>query len=261
MTAGNLRLCAIGLLAMASLSADAKSVDVLAFSFSVPDAWYVEGRGGDKFFGMGGKDPDSPPQVLAEACVPSSTKSCVNIDKRGWPPCDGAAAAIATSRDGIKETRYLCPTEVVQGRSMLFGTSLYEIEDALLVVTYVASDGDMAPREFMESLSRSVHFRRPTTAASMTQLPTDVREALLALCAPCQFADYDAPWNATDVLKEGRPQRHLRRIEQRQGGWLIEYDHGGRGLHRHTVIFETLAAVHIASGSSCNPTSEKKCEW
>ena len=102
--------------------------------------------------------------------------------------------------------------------------------------------------------------RAQELAASMASLPVSVREALLALCTPCEFADYDAPWNPTDVL-DGRPRRHLRKIEHTGDSWLIEYDHGGIGLHTHTVVFELQPTIHIGSRSSCNPATEANCEW
>jgi hypothetical protein len=95
----------------------------------------------------------------------------------------------------------------------------------------------------------------------MASLPGNVREALLALCAPCEFADYDAEWNSTDLVLDRTPQRHLNRIEHTGTAWLIEYDHGGRGLHKHTVVFELEPSIHIGSGGSCNPTAVNRCEW
>ena len=109
----------------------------------------------------------------------------------------------------------------------------------------------------LAALSTGCH----ANGAAMASLPVNVRDALLALCAPCEFADYDAPWNSTDVLLDGRPQRHLRRIEHTGTSWLIEYDHGGRGLHKHTVIFDAEPSLHVGSGSSCSPSVEKRCEW
>jgi hypothetical protein len=97
--------------------------------------------------------------------------------------------------------------------------------------------------------------------ATMAVLPANVREALLALCAPCEFADYDAQWNSTDIVLDRTPQRHLRRIEHTGASWLIEYDHGGRGLHTHTVVFELEPSVHVGRGSSCNPATVTRCEW
>jgi len=95
---------------------------------------------------------------------------------------------------------------------------------------------------------------------SMSALPVTVREALLALCAPCEFADSGARWNPTDVL-DGRPQRRLSRAEQTASGWLIQYDHGGRGRHIHTVVFELEPDVHVGKGSDCVPSAETRCEW
>jgi hypothetical protein len=96
--------------------------------------------------------------------------------------------------------------------------------------------------------------------ASMSSLPVAVRSALLALCAPCQFADYDAAWNPTDVLT-ARPQRHLTRVVHTGSSWLIEYDHGGLGTHKHIVIFVLEPTIHIGAGSSCDSMSRRVCEW
>ena len=96
--------------------------------------------------------------------------------------------------------------------------------------------------------------------AAMSSLPVAVREALLALCTPCDFADENAPWNPTDVL-DGRPRRHLTRIEQMQSKWLIQYDHGGIATHTHTVIFELEPNIHVGRGSSCDPAGARSCEW
>jgi hypothetical protein len=97
-------------------------------------------------------------------------------------------------------------------------------------------------------------------SASMSELPASVREALLGLCAPCEFADSDAPWNSTDVLN-GRPQRRLAKTEKTASGWRVEYDHGGRGRHSHVVVFEFEPAIHVAEGSSCLPAVRVDCEW
>ena len=96
-------------------------------------------------------------------------------------------------------------------------------------------------------------------SASMSSLPVAVRDALLALCAPCEFADSDAPWNPTDVLN-GRPQRRLIASEETTSGWRIEYDHGGRGRHTHIVVFELEPIIHVAEGSSCL-SALRDCEW
>jgi hypothetical protein len=96
-------------------------------------------------------------------------------------------------------------------------------------------------------------------SVSMSSLPVPVRDALLALCAPCEFADSNARWNPTDVLN-GRPQRRLVTAEETASGWRIEYDHGGRGRHQHIVVFSLEPSVHVAEGSSCLPAL-RDCEW
>ena len=93
----------------------------------------------------------------------------------------------------------------------------------------------------------------------MSSLPLAVRDALRELCAPCEFADSDAPWNPTDVIN-GRPQRRLLMASETASGWRIEYDHGGRGRHTHVVVFELEPSIHVAEGSSCLPAL-RHCEW
>jgi hypothetical protein len=95
---------------------------------------------------------------------------------------------------------------------------------------------------------------------SMSSLPESVREARLALCAPCEFADQNAPWNSTD-LQDGRPQRRLEKAELNFGVWTIQYEHGGRGRHTHTVVFDIKPNIHVAAGSSCVPSPQVDCEW
>jgi hypothetical protein len=96
--------------------------------------------------------------------------------------------------------------------------------------------------------------------ASMSSLPVAARQALLELCAPCEFADYDGSWNSTDFL-DGRPQRHLKKTVQTASGWLIEYEHGGRAQHGHVVVFELEPRIQVVAGSSCVPAPGVECEW
>ena len=94
----------------------------------------------------------------------------------------------------------------------------------------------------------------------MSSLPVGVRSALVALCAPCQFADSNSPWNPTDVL-DARPRRHLTKIVHTGSSWLIEYDHGGIGTHKHVVVFEQEPNIHLGAGSSCGSMDRRVCEW
>jgi hypothetical protein len=107
-------------------------------------------------------------------------------------------------------------------------------------------------------------FMQPSAAvaadASMSALPIEVQQALLSLCAPCSFADFDAPWNHSDIIN-GLPQRHLTKIVQKGSRWFIQYDHGGFGLHSHTLVFEPKPTPHIVEGSSCLQSQKIQCEW
>src|SRR6185503_11198444 len=96
--------------------------------------------------------------------------------------------------------------------------------------------------------------------ASMSALPESVRNELLALCAPCEFADEDEPWNSTDLI-DGRPQRHLEKMVLDLGVWTIQYEHGGRGRHTHVAVFDIKPYPHLVAGSSCVPAPEVVCEW
>lgn len=103
----------------------------------------------------------------------------------------------------------------------------------------------------------------PTSSAptaSMSLLPSDVQKALTSLCSPCTFADSGAPWNATDVVASGLPQRRLVRTERRGPTWLVQYQHGGIAKHSHTTVFSPKPSIHLVQGSSCMPPLEK-CEW
>jgi hypothetical protein len=96
--------------------------------------------------------------------------------------------------------------------------------------------------------------------ASISELPLQVRHALLDICHSCTFADSGAPWNSTDVIYNDLPQRRLVSIEHVGSEWRVQYEHGGRGKHSHTITFSTYPTVHVISTSSCIP-SEKCREW
>lgn len=51
-----------------------------------------------------------------------------------------------------------------------------------------------------------------------------------------RLANPDDPFDATDVIT-GKPRRRLIGAGKSPGAWFIEYEHGGRGLHSHLVIF------------------------
>jgi hypothetical protein len=101
---------------------------------------------------------------------------------------------------------------------------------------------------------------KATPVASLSFLPPEVRQELIALCSPCSFADSVSPWNATDVIDDGLPQRRLAKTEKRGSDWIVQYQHGGFATHNHTVVFSLAPTVDVAQGSSCIP-SQQACEW
>jgi hypothetical protein len=96
---------------------------------------------------------------------------------------------------------------------------------------------------------------------SKSAIPPAILAALTDLCRPCSFADFNAPWNATDVIVDDLPRRRLVKVGYSKTEWIIEYEHGGRGRHVHSVTFGLLPSVHFVRGSSCNPAEEPDCEW
>lgn len=96
----------------------------------------------------------------------------------------------------------------------------------------------------------------PVVPTSMSSLPPEVRSALRGLCGDCIFADAGGVWNATDVLSTNDvPQRRLISIERTDAEWKIQYEHGGRGLHVHTVTISTQPTVRVVATSSCMPSA------
>ncbi len=95
-------------------------------------------------------------------------------------------------------------------------------------------------------------------SASMSQMPAEVQQALVALCHPCQFSDSDQPWNSGDV---GTPGRQLVAITHTFSKWIIQYELGGFVMSSHTVVFEMTPSIHLAEGSSCLPSQTPRCDW
>ena len=107
---------------------------------------------------------------------------------------------------------------------------------------------------------------RPATntappVASMQYLPAEVREALVALCGGCTFADSNGPWNPTDLVDENLPQRRLTKTERRGSEWFIQYQHGGIFIDHVTVVLSATPAPVLQPSSSCVPSKEQACYW
>jgi hypothetical protein len=64
-----------------------------------------------------------------------------------------------------------------------------------------------------------------------SDLPVQVRDALLSKTRGERFAEPRQKWNATDVRDRSLPERRLIFAGTVDGNWFIYYEHGGRGKH------------------------------
>jgi hypothetical protein len=70
------------------------------------------------------------------------------------------------------------------------------------------------------------------------EIPPPVLTALLSLMKhDPRLANPGEPFNATDVVDTNVPMRRLIFTAGTPTGWLICYEHGGRGYMRHLVVF------------------------
>ena len=111
------------------------------------------------------------------------------------------------------------------------------------------------------SVAASDSWAGYTMITSESAIPPAVQSALTDLCKPCSFADFNASWNPTDFITNDLPRRRLVRVGYSESEWFIEYEHGGRSKHIHSVVFALRPSVHFVRGSSCRPTKEQHCEW
>jgi hypothetical protein len=147
-------------LLIVALNANAKDVQVLFFSFEVPDSWIVDGQGGDKLFATGASQMYLPPLVLAEGCVPYGQKDCSGFKHpdpaREMQRCAGVVGERIPRTDAIVETRWVCAPFTVDGLEVSVGTVLFETKGAILMVAYAARTEDLAVSAFLDKVARSL---------------------------------------------------------------------------------------------------------
>lgn len=111
---------------------------------------------------------------------------------------------------------------------------------------------------------------------SLSELPPPLLEATLDLCDRCEIADVGENFQETDVITlGGGPPRRLIRAGHSGPRWFVHYEHGGRGYHEHTALFDLEGASAVFAGgatfnsergaithvySTCSPRSSG-CEW
>jgi hypothetical protein len=112
-------------------------------------------------------------------------------------------------------------------------------------------------------------FSEYTTVHAKAEIPPAVLEAFSSLCGGCPLADIGAPFNATDFVEPGLPERRLIAAGVSGSHWFLEYEHGGRGLHEHFVLFDLRnnhATCEWAGGAppaGCQPRAAIRgpCGW
>ena len=143
------------------------------------------------------------------------------------------------------------------------------------VIILIASTAWMAcaANEVERFLPPDYQGDRVHLVTSMSQIPAPVVEALKELCGGCDFADFDAPWNPTDVAND-LPTRRIVQAGYSDEIWFVQYDHGGRGRHSHTAVF-VVSGSHLQfhggsmfvdtepghATSVCRTEAAAECDW
>jgi hypothetical protein len=124
-----------------------------------------------------------------------------------------------------------------------------------------------------ELLSQRPPDFEPDTYRSVSgksQVPPAVLELFSSLCGGCSLADPREPFNATDRIADSTlPDRRLVSAGVWGDRWFLDYEHGGRGLHRHFALFSVTggaAACLWANGPppvGCRSRLEvnETCAW
>jgi len=84
-------------------------------------------------------------------------------------------------------------------------------------------------------------FRTETflQTADLAALTNGVRLALGQFAGGAKIANSAESFEATDVIKDPKlPQRRLILVGTSGDLTFVEYEHGGRGLHEHFVLFQ-----------------------
>jgi hypothetical protein len=72
----------------------------------------------------------------------------------------------------------------------------------------------------------------------LRNLPPFMSAALKATLHGEAIANTDAPFDSTHALSgDGRPQRRFIFAGRSANTWFVYYEHGGRGNHRHILVF------------------------
>ena len=164
---------ALFVLVLLSGTAYAREMTLLAFSFDVPDSWTVEANGRDQLYASAATQPNHPPYVLAETCVPSPQSQCLedgfqrpfgddekSVNASRSLGCYGINGVAIARKDGVSETRWICSTIAGADNSKITaGFSFFKIRGAVLRVSYLAGTKDQDVQSFLDAFGRSLKAR------------------------------------------------------------------------------------------------------
>ena len=156
-------LAASALLMVTSVTDTTQAVHLSGLSLQLPQAWTVKTDG--QYVVMGSLstrfNPHAMPWVAATLCddasgnhrCPASTLD-VSRDKQ----CTGIQSSMKDWPHGIKETRWVCPLQLDQpgvppGVGVSTSVSLFEFGKKKLFLTYLATDHDTPPTQFLDAFA------------------------------------------------------------------------------------------------------------
>ena len=168
---------------------------------------------------------------FALACSVYFVRLAIKIRRSGqWPP-PGVRVAVRTQiRRGRRATEMWIATLVMAGISLVM---CLVILFAWYVVSHLMS----------ESFVPSAHGSFPLTekyvlATTVEQIPPGVMADLSArMKHDPRLANPGERFNRTDVVDPRYPMRRLVLAGLGARSWFVTYEHGGRGYHRHLVVY------------------------
>ena len=150
---------------------------------------------------------------------------------------------------------------------------------AVLEVSCSSSEHPIFRSGATQELSLPPDFARRTFegVSGLSDVPKQVTETFAKMCGGCIVADREDPWQATDVVDSAAklPVRHFVSAGVSGSLWVVQYAHGGEGVHDHVAVFElgatganyvgggTLPGELLSGLTPCDVSSnaQAKCEW
>lgn len=99
----------------------------------------------------------------------------------------------------------------------------------------------------MRRLSFIVAFLLVVAGAAAADAPPSIITNFCAMHFPQGIAAMGEPFNATDVVEQGKSSRRILAYSIAGSTSFLLYEHGGRGYHQHLVQFDTIKPETISA--------------